>query len=855
MKSYRLREWLVILEKSGPVLFAIESISVERVGVKAFGLSRVPKDWVPDFFCVSAGCFPSQASLNLAGSMIGMAPTDPVLVRSSGTQEGIDERGTLHSEATTLGEAASTLRSLRRLPAIADASKSQNVHFIVQRRVRTVAKGHLSNERRVSQKARDWRAEIEPSPGQIAGCGSVAVRRWRDGIDLSPALPCELRANIYRTLRYVAAWAGDRRLHWEWVWDGGRIWIVQCEPADGGSGIKPSSLVKESPLAPDLSNDQLNHFKIAGEDDFVKYRKLANARLYRELGYSLPKFYVCQDRDLLASIQSGQGVPDSLLSDLQLLCKSPFVIRTDGEDIPEERRQMLPRSDELRDEMAAKKWLEEVFLEKLNGIDVAEVNAALIGHHFVPAISSAWARSYPGARRVRIESLWGIPEGLYYFPHDVFEVDVAKVSSNKNEVAGANIILERFRFKSKFIAPNAAGQWDIHQVARPHDWAPSISSQDWVKEIAQTTRRIADYAGHPVVVMWFIGLKDGRDAVIPWYHEEWRAQESSEVSSLGKISKSFKIFTITCEDDLQSLRNDEQVHLGVSRVAVVPKDSAIVRDTKFIDRLADVVKERGYSVELRGGMLSHVYYTLQRAGCDVLCVDEVGTDDETFEFNKLVRDNIPATIESKGEAVELVRLKGDALLHALKEKLVEEALEVVDASDSDSIVEELADLLEVVEGVESVLGIDRATVERVRRRKRDARGGFSQGLMLLQTRLTALPEEGLESKVEDLPIISSVRQIPKHDSVVNIDKRKVGVGAERIIRWSMPVSSPEFSLVRPVFDLETPIGQSHPMRLEATATRSGGELRLKLVLSNAPYQLNLFGDGEGASANDEGKGG
>src|SRR3546814_6037770 len=60
-----------------------------------------------------------------------------------------------------------------------------------------------------------------------------------------------------------------------------------------------------------------------------------------------------------------------------------------------------------------------------------------------------------------------------------------------------------------------------------------------------------------------------------------------------------------------------------------------------------------------------------------------------------------------GEEVETVRLVGDALVEAIKRKLVEESFEVSDAKTAGSIAEELADVQEVIDALAAVLKIRR----------------------------------------------------------------------------------------------------------------------------------------------------
>ena len=71
-------------------------------------------------------------------------------------------------------------------------------------------------------------------------------------------------------------------------------------------------------------------------------------------------------------------------------------------------------------------------------------------------------------------------------------------------------------------------------------------------------------------------------------------------------------------------------------------------------------------------------------------------------MSKLVRDRIPDVIRESGREPEVTHVKGEMLRQALKDKLVEEALELKDA---ENIEEELADVLEVVDAIIDNYGI------------------------------------------------------------------------------------------------------------------------------------------------------
>jgi predicted house-cleaning noncanonical NTP pyrophosphatase (MazG superfamily) len=103
------------------------------------------------------------------------------------------------------------------------------------------------------------------------------------------------------------------------------------------------------------------------------------------------------------------------------------------------------------------------------------------------------------------------------------------------------------------------------------------------------------------------------------------------------------------------------------------------------------------------------------------------------EFGKLVRDRIPAIIESKGEKALTRILEGDEYVLALKEKLIEEAREVEGTKERSEVLEELADLLEVSMALMQVHRISLMEVEGVRRKKRQEKGGFDKKIFLEAT--------------------------------------------------------------------------------------------------------------------------
>lgn len=102
-------------------------------------------------------------------------------------------------------------------------------------------------------------------------------------------------------------------------------------------------------------------------------------------------------------------------------------------------------------------------------------------------------------------------------------------------------------------------------------------------------------------------------------------------------------------------------------------------------------------------------------------------------FNKLVRDKIPLKIEQNGEYPLTKTLNDKEFEKAIDDKLKEEVLEVVLAKDKDDVAEELADLLEVMLKKAEINNITFDEVEKLRKLKKDKRGGFDKKVFLVKT--------------------------------------------------------------------------------------------------------------------------
>ena len=102
-------------------------------------------------------------------------------------------------------------------------------------------------------------------------------------------------------------------------------------------------------------------------------------------------------------------------------------------------------------------------------------------------------------------------------------------------------------------------------------------------------------------------------------------------------------------------------------------------------------------------------------------------------FNKLVRDNIPNIIENNGEKA-ITRILSDKEYRVeLYKKLLEESQEVINSQDTEDILEELVDVLEVLKSIAELENRNLDDIIEIANQKRLKRGGFSKKIFLEKT--------------------------------------------------------------------------------------------------------------------------
>ena len=199
--------------------------------------------------------------------------------------------------------------------------------------------------------------------------------------------------------------------------------------------------------------------------------------------------------------------------------------------------------------------------------------------------------------------------------------------------------------------------------------------------------------------------------------------------------------------------------------------------------------------------------------------------DKSVEFNKLVRDGIPNKIRNNGEEAVTVQVQNDVLNQLLKRKLVEEALEVLDASGEEDLIAEAADILEVLEGILKQNGIGMEKVEKKKANKHAKVGGFEEGIYLKKTRNSSTGAKG-KITVDEKP--AEVKQKIKKST----DLRQYASANEALTRVKVPVTLGEWQF--------HPKVNTNDIEIDIRGKREQGTLVIEVSVYEEAEQMSFL---------------
>lgn len=726
----------------------------KRYGDKAAGLAMLPPAWTPPFVGIPINVhemWKSQNKVDLSayqGELTDWLETfardSPLLLRSSGAGESLKDRGSLLTLRLEKGASLSTIAeaAAKIFEHAAKSFSGKSVGLVLQVAIKAEATGHLSNETSVTPTRNQWKYETEqPNWSPPQGLNS----KFAPLPDATGPLRGR-RPTPHDALRSLGQWVNqsvEPRSHLEWVLSDGKLWIVQLdlEWRQRDSGIDPDLAALRSSddaSVPDHAASKV--FTLYNPGDDTPSKKLANLNDFDfSVEHPAPALYYAYAssiRDVL--LHSGR---DALITEIDELTGGKCVIRTDL--IEAQSGFNLPRTETINGSKAVQ-WLQER-LEDFSDNGVSPDKIIFVMHSFLPAQAAAWVYADPGQPLVHVDSLWGLPDGLQFLPHDSFQVDHIRNA----------VVAKKIRYKPRFLMENADGSWKYVDVLVSKGRRTSLVDAD-VLDIAIRTSRIAEKLGGAAQIMWFCGIpaRYGHGRNIPWF----RAREFADPAPRHELKH--KPFAVHSEADLERLPTSPHT------IGLMP-DAPLVRDDKFLDAVIAHALRHRCAVALQGSLLGHTFYKLSAAGIAVVLHDPVQHYRKRGRrtFGKLVRDNIPAGIVSGGEIVREAVLDHRDLMAGLAAKLCEESVELSMAKDYPAKAEELSDISELMSALSEASGISLGEIEDRARKKREKRGGFTERRVLLET---SLPMPGATSTTVPVVALKDIAQVAVHDNGVFI---------------------------------------------------------------------------------------
>ncbi len=782
-----------------------DEITIGLVGEKAYGLSCIPINWTLPYFVISSDFLKSDLNefekwltiiKNHINTMFGNI--ENIIIRSSSSNEGLLERGQLFSINDSMSNFDFLLKRYFTKFNQENKDTIKSIPLVIQKHILANSSlGHLSNERRISEQKRDWVGEFEDEFKFENKHFKIPLREWREQINFNEYLNCKLicssKDSVKEILKIPATWATHNklRIHYEWIWDGYFLYIVQADEEKETFGLDPTKIVKYNFL--DI-NFKPTILEILDKSHANKYSKINNLFIYKNLNLTIAPLYILENKIVLKEIIDGK-ISIELENDLNELIKNPLMIRMDINTCKQEK-QLLPR-EEFRDISMVKKWLIEkanIFKDKI--LD-EKIDIGFLFHNFIPASSSAFAYANPNSRKVLIEALWGLPEGLYYNSHDKYVIDTKAIHENKD--LDNYTIESKKSYKKYFVRSNEDGVWNTEELKAPFDWKLTIpENSKWLKEIALFSKMIALKVNKPLSIMWFIDVPKeiSPNQILPWHHEEFDFELVSMSKKSRKKTTFDKSFIINTLSQLLNLEKEiEENTFKIKRIHIQPMEDKLLRDKEIIEKIAYLAKKSNAIILLEGSILSHAFYQLAKTGAQVEIYHPFDEFEDKQEFNKLVRDKIPEYIEEGGEIVNIAKLEKESIVLALKDKLVEETFEVFDSNDEDELLSELADVSEVIDSILYHLNIKKESLLNKQEKKRIKVGSFLEGKILIDTE-NPLPNALEEKKESTLfsDLDNKIREIKYNEvpkkTVFNKykDTQKLSDIDRYIARITVPVS-------------------------------------------------------------------
>ncbi len=724
------------------------SANPAQIGAKAAGLLHLPRAWVPPFLVLTRRFSELlRKDRPVHEALLSLTPPDSdlledflgrfaewrlqgwqrLLVRSNTATEFLSSRGEHRSfpAQPTLEDIAA---AVSRLLA---GGCSTPMCPLLQPAVEPAILGHLSNERRVAMRRNLWLVEWHARTGGDPEQHLVqsAISSGKDPLEATTerqVLSCLRQAAGHLT-------TSSGRWHCEWLWDGRHVWIVQADEATSDEISEADEYLESccrwTPSFQPHSSTLL-HFSCIPPG---KWRKLRRPNTFLRAGLPAADVYVLPAEAWAHPSPARQA---DLRADLTAMVRDPVVLRTDISDAVPSEDTLLPTSPPVSDIAELLQHMDRA-ARWFAARDIPATDWAFLLAHLVPARASAMIHAYPNAQRIRIDALWGFPDGLLHLPHDTYYYEPSD-----------DLLTCQRRYKGVCLLPKGDG-WIPSSVGSRFDWKSTLSREE-VRALADWGLRLAKEISSELQLMVLarIGGVRGSAACLPWHYTTWSVPSYSEALHALPLARIFD--EIRDNSDLDRLASGGDVHLETKGYVVRPRPE-LLRDDEFLKKAAAFAARGNRPLYFEGSLLGHAYYVMVREGATVIPIVEDEPPPRRQVHQKLVRDHIPFIIEKAGGLARVQRVERSVAKRLLAQKLIEEAFEAWNA-DSQQLVEELCDVLDVVDALAQQAGITTDRLSHTRVKKREARGGFGDLLYLVDT--TSRPLKVQRQRKGRLPLLS-----------------------------------------------------------------------------------------------------
>lgn len=713
-----------------------KDITIKNVGAKSVGLFYLEKD-TPPFIVITTTLYnewvnrPLEAEKRLHDLLykiiIPLFEKQNVpncfIVRSSAIVETSRERGNYISSSGNISKIKlfdTILDIWSKNKDLCKEVDNNSFAIIIQQYISPIYHGHMSNERHISRNINHFYVEYFSSEGKFN------IKKFSSSISTISNFnfSCSTKNSLDEVLKKLPSFLFSRkkeRFHIEWVWDKNKLWIMQYDAEEVPDISSPpcSDWNEHKQLSSTLNFKVIK--RLSTLDD-CKWEKAKCVKTFMKLDLPYGEIYILDDSKELETLAT-QDISKELEDDLNSLLEFPIVIRMDLVE-SDENRILQPRTDTILSVDDAKRYLKEkAKLYKDNNIQFNSF--CFLIHRFIISRSCALAFTKPSIPKVRIDSTWGIVDGLYYHQHDSFEYSIR-----------VDKIKKLIRCKSEYLDVGKDGKWFSKKAGRQFDWKESLTKKQ-IKYIAEYTSKIANYLNRPVTVMFFVGipLGTGYNEILPWFYMDDEISDTNIKFSDSIFANEYII--IESKKDIDNLKKNNLDEIHKYTIKLRP-NVEIIRDKTIVEQISEFALQKNIPIEIDGSVLAHPYYILRKKGVRIKYINPFEPKYDTQQFNKLVRDKIVVNIESKGEIARTNRIESQKLLEFLKKKVIEESLEFYWAKDHDDIIEELADIYEVIRSSATIYGVTIENIKDKADHKLKEKGGFKTGTILLDTKEEAL---------------------------------------------------------------------------------------------------------------------